>query len=91
MTGSVRIGACVHTGTASPRTRSDLLEHAAHDHRVSGAAITGSAANEGEDKWSDIDLAFGLADAADQPGILSDWTSSTGGLGVDVVPASPQI
>src|ERR1035441_6835785 len=55
--------------------RSDLLEYAAHDQRISGAAITGSAASEGEDKWSDIDLAFGLADPTDQPGVLSDWTS----------------
>lgn len=55
--------------------RADLLEYAAHDHRVSGAAITGSAAAESEEQWSDIDLAFGLADAADQPAVLSDWTS----------------
>jgi hypothetical protein len=57
------------------RVRSDLLEYAAHDQRISGAAITGSAASEGEDKWSDIDLAFGLADPSDQLGVLSDWTS----------------
>jgi hypothetical protein len=57
------------------RVRSDLLEYATHDRRFSGAAITGSGAADGEDKWSDIDLAFGLADAADQPGVLSDWTS----------------
>jgi hypothetical protein len=55
--------------------RADLLEYAAKDYRVSGAAITGSAAIESEDKWSDIDLAFGLADAADQAAVLSDWTS----------------
>src|ERR1700691_2977014 len=57
------------------RVRSDLLEYAARDQRISGAAITGSGASGGEDKWSDIDLAFGLADPADQPGVLSDWTS----------------
>ena len=56
------------------RVRSDLLEYATHDQRISGAAITGSAASDREDKWSDIDLAFGLADQADQPGVLSDWT-----------------
>jgi hypothetical protein len=54
--------------------RSDLLAYAANDQRISGAAITGSAATESEDKWSDIDLAFGLADAADQEGVLCDWT-----------------
>jgi hypothetical protein len=57
------------------RLRSDLLEHAAKDQRISGAAITGSAAAESEDKWSDIDLAFGLADSGDQQSVLSDWTS----------------
>jgi hypothetical protein len=59
------------------RVRSDVLEYAAHDPPISGAAITGSAAVDGEDKWSDIDLAFGLANPADQPGVLSDWTSTT--------------
>src|SRR5580658_6058815 len=57
------------------RVRSDLLEHATHDQRITGAAITGSAATGDEDKWSDIDLAFGLADPADQPGVLSNWTT----------------
>lgn len=57
------------------RVRSDLLEYATHDRRITGAAITGSAAAGGEDKWSDIDLAFGLADPADQPRVLSDWTT----------------
>jgi hypothetical protein len=39
------------------RLRSDLLEYAARDRRLSGPAITGSAAAANEDKWSDIDLA----------------------------------
>ena len=56
------------------RVRSDLLEYATHDQRMSGAAITGSGATDGEDKWSDIDLAFGVTDVAEQPGVLSDWT-----------------
>jgi predicted nucleotidyltransferase len=57
------------------RVRSDLLEYAARDQRLSGAAITGSAAAGNEDKWSDIDLAFGVADPAGLEGVLSDWTS----------------
>jgi len=56
------------------RLRSDLLEYAANDRRISGAAITGSAAAACEDRWSDIDLAFGVSDAAELPSILSDWT-----------------
>ncbi len=57
------------------RLRSDLLECAANDRRISGAAITGSAAAEHEDQWSDIDLAFGVSDAAELPNVLSDWTA----------------
>jgi hypothetical protein len=57
------------------RVRSDLLRYATHDQRVSGAAITGSAAADCEDEWSDIDLAFGLADPVDVQAVLSDWTS----------------
>ena len=57
------------------RVRSDLLKYATQDQRISGAAITGSAATDHEDKWSDIDLAFGLADPADQQAVLFDWTS----------------
>ena len=57
------------------RLRSDLLDHASRDSRISGAAITGSAAEEREDRWSDIDLAFGVFDAAELPNVLSDWTA----------------
>jgi hypothetical protein len=56
------------------RLRLDLLEYAAKDQRISGAAITGSAATASEDRWSDIDLAFGVTDAAEVPNVLSDWT-----------------
>jgi hypothetical protein len=55
--------------------RSDLLEDAARDCRISGAAITGSRAIEQEDQWSDIDLAFGVVDAAEMTSVLSDWTA----------------
>ena len=54
--------------------RSGLLDYAAGDRRISGAAITGSAAAEREDEWSDIDLAFGVRDAAELPNVLADWT-----------------
>jgi hypothetical protein len=56
------------------RLRSGLLEYAAGDRRISGAAITGSAAAGREDRWSDIDLAFGVGDAGALPDVLSDWT-----------------
>jgi hypothetical protein len=57
------------------RLRADLLASAARDSRISGAAITGSAASEREDRWSDIDLAFGVTNAAELANVLSDWTT----------------
>src|SRR5689334_11946414 len=54
--------------------RSVLLESAAADKRITGAAITGSAASGREDEWSDIDLAFGVADGVELRSVLSDWT-----------------
>jgi len=57
------------------RVRSGLLDHAAGDRRISGAAITGSAAAAREDRWSDIDLAFGVGNAGELPKVLADWTA----------------
>jgi hypothetical protein len=52
----------------------DALIAAAHaDDRISSAALTGSAAAGSEDRWSDIDLAFGIADA-DLDKTIADWT-----------------
>lgn len=63
------------TSEQRARLRSDLIDYATRDRRISGAAITGSAAAEREDRWSDIDLAFGVVDAAELPNVLSDWTA----------------
>jgi hypothetical protein len=56
------------------RVRSELLEYAAKDKRISSAAITGSATTKHEDRWSDVDLAFGVADEAQLVNALSDFT-----------------
>src|SRR5438552_3380487 len=63
------------TSEERDRLRADLLECAANDRRISGAAITGSAASACEDRWSDIDLAFGVSAAVEVPRVLSDWTA----------------
>lgn len=54
------------------RVRDRLLELAAADPAVTGAAVTGSYVADGGDRWSDIDLAFGI----DGPlsGALEQWT-----------------
>ncbi len=54
--------------------RSELVEAARADGRIMGAAITGSASVGLDDRWSDIDLAFGLKDASELPKALADWT-----------------
>jgi hypothetical protein len=56
--------------------RDALVKAARADERVSGAALTGSAAVGSEDEWSDVDLALGLAPDADQDAVLADWTAS---------------
>jgi hypothetical protein len=63
------------TSEERDRLRTHLLELAAKDERITGGAITGSAAASREDQWSDIDLAFGIRDAAELPNVLSDWTA----------------
>jgi len=63
--------------TVAERThlRELLVEAARSDARITGAALTGSAAIGAEDEWSDVDLALGLAVDADQDAVLADWTS----------------
>jgi hypothetical protein len=55
--------------------RRDLLERAALDERISGGAITGSASRDELDRWSDIDLAFGVDDAEQLLPALDDFSA----------------
>ncbi len=57
------------------RLKAELLEFASRDTRLSGAAVTGSAAEGKEDRWSDIDLAFGVADASAVNQVLADFSN----------------
>lgn len=54
--------------------RSQLLEAARADPRLTAAAITGSASVGREDRWSDIDLAFGVREEAEVKPTLADWS-----------------
>lgn len=56
------------------RLREELVSLARADARVSGAALTGSAALGREDRWSDIDLALCIADEADRAQVIADWS-----------------
>ncbi len=54
--------------------RERVLEMARSDPRVTAGALTGSTAIGAQDEWSDIDVAFGIADDAEPEAVLDDWT-----------------
>lgn len=57
------------------RVREHVLELARGDTRVVAGAEVGSLALGGGDRWSDLDLAFGITDGVAVTEILHDWTS----------------
>ena len=61
--------------------RTYLLELARQDPRVSAAAITGSTACGRQDRWSDIDLAFGVKDPSLMAAVIADFSAFMGEQG----------
>lgn len=55
--------------------REQLIAAARADKRITGAAITGSAALDRQDEWSDVDLFFGVVDEASIAGAMADITA----------------
>jgi hypothetical protein len=55
--------------------RNRLIAAARADHRITAAAVVGSEAIDGEDAWSDIDLALRLADGLEPDNVAADWTT----------------
>jgi len=64
----------VFTPAHRDRLRDALIEAARADQRITGAAVTGSAALGNEDAWSDVDLAFGIQGPDAMVGTVADWT-----------------
>jgi predicted nucleotidyltransferase len=64
----------VFTSDHRDALRRHLLELAEKDPRITGAAVTGSAADGREDRWSDVDSYFGVADDVALDSVVSDWT-----------------
>lgn len=56
------------------RIRDRVLQLAAADTLVVAGAIVGSLAHDGGDRWSDLDLTFGVADTLPLHDVLADWT-----------------
>src|SRR5437867_8761051 len=55
--------------------RNRLVQMSRADPRLVAGALIGSTAGGGGDRWSDLDLTFGLADGAAIDDVLSDWTA----------------
>ena len=65
----------MYTPADRDRIRSSIVARARGDERITGGALTGSAAAGREDAWSDIDLSFGVRTAADVVPTLADFTA----------------
>ncbi len=52
-----------------------ILKMATSDERSSGGALVGSFATGTEDKWSDIDITFGIKRQYDHQKVLENWTA----------------
>ncbi len=52
-----------------------MLSIAQSNRRLTGGAITGSAATHTEDGWSDVDVAFGVSPDVKLDAVLADWTA----------------
>lgn len=64
----------IFTPETRKRLHETLVAKAHSDDRITAAAIVGSASVGREDRWSDIDLALGLADTAELSKVMADWT-----------------
>ena len=57
------------------RVRDRLVQMSRADPRLVAGALIGSTAGGGGDRWSDLDLTFGLADGTAIDDVLADWTT----------------
>jgi hypothetical protein len=64
----------VFTVAQRDAVREHLLWLAEADEHVVAAAAVGSLAADGGDRFSDLDLTFGIADHVPVAAVLSDWT-----------------
>jgi hypothetical protein len=54
--------------------RERVLRLGEEDERVVAGAVVGSLAVDGGDRFSDVDLTFGIADHVQVAEVLDDWT-----------------
>ena len=77
------------------RARDHVLRMAEADPRVVAAAVVGGLADGPGDRWSDLDLTFGVDDAASVDDVLEEWTEEVaaelGGVHLFDLPAGAAI
>jgi len=56
------------------RVHDRVLEWARSDPRVVAGAVVGSLAHQPGDRWSDLDLTFGLAEGVSVADVLDEWS-----------------
>jgi hypothetical protein len=56
------------------RVRDRIIEMARHDPRIESAAAVGGSTRDDADRWSDLDLTFGLVPDASPDEVLADLT-----------------
>ena len=64
------------TATYRDQVSEYVLQLAAADKRVVAAAVVGSMANSGGDRWSDLDLTYAVADEHPIQDVLEEWTEN---------------
>src|SRR5437764_6238152 len=64
----------VFTAEQRDARRERILRLAEEDERVVAGAVVGSLAVDGGDRFSDVDLTFGIADHVQVAEVLDDWT-----------------
>jgi hypothetical protein len=60
------------------RVRDHVVDRAKADSRVVAGAVVGSLATSEGDRWSDLDLTFGVVDGVALPEVLDDFTVDVG-------------
>ncbi len=55
--------------------RERILEHSKADKKIVAAAYVGGTAEKKQDRWSDLDLTFGVAKDSKIMDVLDDWTA----------------
>lgn len=66
----------VFTAVDRGRIRDALVAAAKADPMIGAAGLAGSSAHGREDRWSDVDLALGLAPGVDHDSVVARWTES---------------